>query len=42
MREIVIDIETTGLKPLDGHRIVEIGVAIESGPQLKTARPLAR
>jgi DNA polymerase III subunit epsilon len=28
MREIVIDTETTGLDPLDGHRIVEIG-AIE-------------
>jgi DNA polymerase III subunit epsilon len=25
MREIVIDTETTGLNPLDGHRIVEIG-----------------
>jgi DNA polymerase-3 subunit epsilon len=25
MREIVIDTETTGLDPLDGHRIVEIG-----------------
>jgi len=25
MREIVIDPETTGLDPLDGHRIVEIG-----------------
>ena len=28
MLEIVIDTETTGLDPLDGHRIVEIG-AIE-------------
>jgi DNA polymerase III subunit epsilon len=28
MREIVIDTETTGLDPLAGHRIVEIG-AIE-------------
>jgi DNA polymerase-3 subunit epsilon len=28
VREIVIDTETTGLDPLDGHRIVEIG-AIE-------------
>lgn len=25
MREIVLDTETTGLKPGDGHRIVEIG-----------------
>src|ERR1700758_2781472 len=25
MREIVIDTETTGLDPLNGHRIVEIG-----------------
>ena len=25
MREIVIDTETTGLDPLDGHHVVEIG-----------------
>jgi DNA polymerase III epsilon subunit-like protein len=25
MREIVIDTETSGLDPLDGHRVVEIG-----------------
>jgi DNA polymerase III epsilon subunit-like protein len=25
MREIVIDAETTGFDPLNGHRIVEIG-----------------
>jgi hypothetical protein len=25
MREIVLDTETTGLDPLGGHRIVEIG-----------------
>jgi DNA polymerase III subunit epsilon len=25
MREIVLDTETTGLKPVDGHRVVELG-----------------
>src|ERR1700730_2048518 len=25
MREIVVDTETTGLDPFDGHRLVEIG-----------------
>ncbi|MDE3060005.1 MAG: DNA polymerase III subunit epsilon, partial [Pseudomonadota bacterium] len=24
-REIVLDTETTGLDPVDGHRVVEIG-----------------
>jgi DNA polymerase-3 subunit epsilon len=27
VREIVIDTETTGLDPLGGHRVVEIGAA---------------
>jgi DNA polymerase III subunit epsilon len=27
MREIVLDTETTGLDPTDGHRIVEIGAS---------------
>ena len=30
MREVVLDTETTGLDPLAGHRIVEIG-CIEIG-----------
>ena len=25
MREIVLDTETTGFKPEDGHRVIEIG-----------------
>ena len=25
MREIVLDTETTGINPRDGHRIIEIG-----------------
>ncbi len=37
MREIVIDTETTGLDPADGHRIVEIG-AIELNNLLPTGR----
>jgi DNA polymerase III subunit epsilon len=28
MREIVIDTETTGLDPLHGHRVVEIGAVL--------------
>ena len=37
MREIVLDTETTGLDPADGHRIVEIG-AIEIVNFLPTGR----
>jgi DNA polymerase-3 subunit epsilon len=38
MREIVIDTETTGLDPLDGHRVVEIGAVglINSSPTANT------
>ncbi len=37
MREIVLDTETTGLEPNDGHRIVEIG-AVELFNHLPTGR----
>jgi DNA polymerase-3 subunit epsilon len=37
MREIVLDTETTGLDPEDGHRIVEIG-AVELFNHLPTGR----
>jgi DNA polymerase-3 subunit epsilon len=37
MREIVLDTETTGLNPFDGHRIVEIG-AVELWHQVPTGR----
>ena len=37
MREIVLDTETTGLEPVDGHRIVEIG-AVELVNHLPTGR----
>ncbi|MDG4646957.1 DNA polymerase III subunit epsilon [Roseibacterium sp. SDUM158017] len=37
MREIVLDTETTGLDPSDGHRIVEIG-AVELWHQVPTGR----
>jgi DNA polymerase-3 subunit epsilon len=37
MREIVLDTETTGLDPFDGHRIVEIG-AVELWHQIPTGR----
>lgn len=35
MREIVLDTETTGLDPFDGHRVVEIG-AVELWNQVPT------
>lgn len=41
MREIVIDTETTGLDPLDGHRIVEIA-AIELLHHVPTGRKFHR
>ena len=37
MREIVIDTETTGLDPLSGHRVVEIG-AVELLDHAPTGR----
>jgi hypothetical protein len=37
MREIVIDTETTGLDPLSGHRVVEIG-AVELVDHAPTGR----
>ena len=37
MREIVLDTETTGLNPLEGHRIVEIG-ALEMINQVPTGQ----
>lgn len=37
MREIVLDTETTGLEPTDGHRIVEIG-AVELLNHIPTGR----
>ncbi len=39
MREIILDTETTGLSPADGHRIVEIG-AIELLNHLPTGKTL--
>ena len=38
-REIVLDTETTGIKPEDGHRIVEIG-AVELIDGVKTGKTL--
>ena len=37
MREIVLDTETTGIDPAQGHRIIEIG-ALEIVNQTPTAR----
>lgn len=37
MREIVLDTETTGLKPEEGHRIVEIG-CVELSNHVQTGR----
>ena len=39
MREIVLDTETTGISPRDGHRIIEIG-ALELIHHLPTGRSL--
>ena len=39
MREIVLDTETTGISPQDGHRIIEIG-ALELMHHLPTGRSL--
>lgn len=39
MREIVLDTETTGINPNDGHRIIEIG-ALELMHHLPTGRQL--
>ena len=41
MREIVLDTETTGLDPLSGHRIVEIG-CVELNNHLPTGRVFHR
>jgi DNA polymerase III subunit epsilon len=41
MREIVLDTETTGLDPQDGHRIVEIG-AVELVNHVATGRTFHR
>jgi DNA polymerase-3 subunit epsilon len=41
MREVVIDTETTGLDPLDGHRIVEIA-CLELIHHVPTGRKLHR
>lgn len=40
MREIVLDTETTGFEPSEGHRIAEIG-AVELFNHLPTGRTLS-
>jgi DNA polymerase III epsilon subunit-like protein len=44
MREIIIDTETTGLDPLGGHRIVEIGAVelLDHAPTGRTFHCLER
>lgn len=37
MREIILDTETTGLDPVDGHRIIEIG-CVEVMGRIRTGR----
>ena len=37
MRQVVLDTETTGLEPADGHRVIEIG-ALELNDRLPTQR----
>ena len=37
MREIALDTETTGISPMEGHRIIEIG-AVEMVNQFRTGR----
>ncbi|MGH6798848.1 MAG: exonuclease domain-containing protein, partial [Roseiarcus sp.] len=37
MREVVLDTETTGLDPADGHRVLEIG-AVENVHQTLTGK----
>ena len=41
MREIVLDTETTGLDPTDGHRVIEIG-CVELDDHLPTGRNFQR
>ncbi len=41
MREIVLDTETTGLDPVDGHRVIEIG-CVELVDQFPTGRTFQR